>query len=84
MYLENYLKGEIEFNIENIINDISNYQNDIDTTTMIENLTDYDIQQICDKLMNSNYFMNNLNELVNEEIESEIYHYVNDKEKVGK
>lgn len=83
MYLEKYLKGEIEFNIENIINDISNYQNDIDTTTMIENLTDYDIQQICDKLMNSNYFMDSLNELVNEEIESEIYHYVNDMKKVG-
>ena len=77
MYLENYIKCEIEFNIENIINDISNYQNDIDTTTTIEKLNDKDIQKICDNLMNSKYFMESLNELVNNEIESEIYHYVN-------
>lgn len=82
MYLENYLKGEIEFNIENIINDISNYQNDIDTTTMIEHLTDKDIQQICDNLMNSNYFMEELNTFINEEIDNELYHYVNNMEKV--
>ena len=78
MFLESYIKGEIEFNIENIINDI-------DTTYKkqeIENLTDYDIQQICDKLLNSDYFMQQLNSFVNENIESEIYHYVNDKEKV--
>jgi DNA-binding ferritin-like protein (Dps family) len=77
MYLENYIKGEIEFNIENIINDISNYQEDIEKTQKIENLTDYDIQEICDSLLNNDYFMQTLNQFVNENIESEIYHYIN-------
>jgi hypothetical protein len=80
MYLENYIKGEIVFNIENIVNDIE----DTYKKQEIENLTDYDIQQICDNLLNSDYFMQQLNSFVNENIESEIYHYVNDKEKVGK
>lgn len=82
--LESYLKGEISFNIENIINDNymeQEYKKDFDK---VSKLTDKDIQKICDKLVNSNYFMEELNTFINEEIESEIYHYINDKEKVGK
>ena len=74
--LEEYLKGEIVFNIENIINDISNYQEDFDTTKKIENLTDSDINIICNKMLNSTCFMNELNEFINGNIENEIYHYV--------
>ena len=74
--LEKYLEGEIKFNIENIVNDISNYQEDKETTEKIEKLTDDDISIICDKLLNSTWFMTELNEFINNNIENEIYHYV--------
>lgn len=78
--LEKYMESEIKFVIENIINDISNYQNDIDTTQAIENLTDDDISIISNRLLNSTWFMTELNSLVDNTIEDEIYHYVNNKE----
>ena len=78
--LENYIKDEIKFVMENIINDISNYQNDIDTTQAIENLTDDDISVISNRLLNSTWFMTELNSLIDNTIENEIYHYVNNKE----
>lgn len=78
--LEMYIKNEIEFNIENIINDISNWQNDKDTTEKIENLNNDDISIICNKLLNSTWFMSELNEFVNSNIENEIYHYVESEE----
>jgi len=74
--LEKYLKGEILFNIENIINDISNWQDDYDTTKEIENLTDTDIKIICSQMLSDNGFMENLNGFINENIENEIYHYI--------
>lgn len=77
--LEKYIEDEIKFVMENIINDISNHQNDIDTTQAIENLTDDDISVISNKLLNSTWFMTELNSLVDNTIENEIYHYVNNK-----
>lgn len=79
--LEQYIEGEIKFNIENIINDISNYQEDKETTEKIEKLTDDDISIICNKLLNSTWFMTELNEFVNSNIENEIYHYVREEMK---
>jgi len=76
--LEEYLKSEIIFNIENIVNDISNYQEDSDTTKAIESLTEEDIKIICNKMLNSTWFMNELNEFINGNIENELYHYVNE------
>jgi len=76
--LEEYLKGEIIFNIENIVNDISNYQEDFDKTKAIESLTEEDIKIICNKMLNSTCFMNELNEFINGNIENELYHYVNE------
>lgn len=81
--LENYLKNEIRFNIENIVNDISNYQENKDATEIIEHLTENDIEIICNKLLNSTWFINELNEFVNSNIENELYHYANDLLKVG-
>lgn len=81
--LENYLKNKIRFNIENIVNDISNYQENKEATEIIEHLTENDIEIICNKLLNSTWFMNELNEFVNSNIENELYHYANDLVKVG-
>jgi hypothetical protein len=79
--LEMYIENEIKFNIENIINDISNWQNDKDTTEKIENLNNDDISIICNKLLNNTWFMSELNEFVNSNIENEIYHYVKSEER---
>ena len=78
--LEEYIKGEIRFNIENIINDISNYQKDKETTEKIEKLTENDIEIISNKLLNSTCFMQELNEFINGNIENEIYYYVKECE----
>lgn len=74
--LEKYLEGEILFNIENIINDISNWQEDYDKTKAIENLTENDINIICNRMLNSGWFVTELNEFINENIEGELYHYI--------
>ena len=78
--LEKYIESEITFVIENIINDISNYQNDLDTTQAIEKLNQDDISIITNKLLNSTYFITELNSFVDNSIEDEIYNYVHEKE----
>ena len=78
--LEEYIKGEIRFNIENIINDIFNYQEDKETTEKIEKLTENDIEIISNKLLNSTWFMQELNEFINGNIENELYHYVKESD----
>ena len=78
--LEKYLESEIVFNIENIVNDISNWQNDYDKTETIENLTEDDIKIICNRMLNSTWFMTELNEFINGNIESELYHYIESRE----
>ena len=77
--LEQYIKGEIVFNIENIMN----YENDNDVKESIEQLTEKDIDIICNKLLNSEWFMTELNEFINSNIEDEIYHYVNNIKEVA-
>lgn len=78
--LEKYIESEITFVIENIINDVSNYQNDLDTTQAIEKLNQDDISIISNKLLNSTHFITELNSFVDNAIEDEIYHYVHEKE----
>ena len=73
---EKYIKNEVRYNIENIINDIVNYQEDKETTEKIEKLTESDEEKITKRLVNDEAFVNYFNELVNSEIVNEIYHYV--------
>ena len=74
--IDKYIEGEIDFNIENIINDIGV---ETEKKKKIESLTRADIEEIRDNLLNNYWFITELNELVNGAIENEICHYI-DKE----
>ena len=78
--LKNYLKNEVKFNIENIVNDICNWQEDFETTKTIEDFTSKDINEIVKRLLENEGFIDYLNEFINSEIENEIYHYLKEKE----
>lgn len=78
--MEEYILNEINFVIETLINDNymeQDYKKELD---YIENLTEDDIKEIHKKIVNNDWFIQNLNELVNKTIEDEIFHYIHKKE----
>lgn len=78
--LESYLKEKISFVIENLINDNYMEQEYKEDFEKVEKLTDKDIDNICKKLTNSISFMNYINEIINNEIEDTIFHYIHKEE----
>ena len=81
--MEEYLKGEITFVIENLINDNYMEQENKEDYEKVEKLTDKDIDNICKELTNSISFMNYINEIINNEIEDTIFHYIHKEEVVN-
>ena len=63
--LKNYLKNEVKFNIENIVNDICNWQEDFEATKTIEDFTSKDINEIVKRLIENEGFIDHLNEFIN-------------------
>lgn len=76
--LEEYVKNEINWNIESLVNE--NYMENSEELKKVENLTSEDIQKICNKIINNNWFIESINETFNECINSEIEDYINGKE----
>lgn len=76
--LEEYVKNEINWNIESLVNE--NYMENSEELKKIENLTNEDIQKICNNLIKNDWLISSMNETLNESIESEIEDYINRKE----
>jgi hypothetical protein len=73
-YLLEYIKEEIEWNIETLVNE--NYsEGDIEYKKLV-NLKKEDIEKIADKIYNDDGFFNIFNELMNDEITSKISDYI--------
>ena len=70
---DEYFKNEVEFNIENLINDECVYEEDLQK---IQNLTNEDIKKIAEEISYDDYTC----ERLNEEIEDTIFHYIHRKE----
>ena len=78
--LESYLKGEIEFVIENLINDNYMEQENKEDFEKVEKLTDKDIENMYQKIINNKGFIDYINEIINNEIEDTIFHYIHKEE----
>lgn len=73
-YLLEYIKEEIEWNIETLVNE--NYsEGDIEYKKLVK-LKKEDIEKIADKIYNDDGFFNIFNELMNDEITSKISDYI--------
>ena len=72
--LEEYIKNEIDWKLDDIIND--EYINETDLKK-IENLSKEDIDIIKNNLIENDWLISSMNETLGESIESEIYHYIN-------
>ena len=79
-FITEFMKSEIVFNIENIVNDISNWQEDADTTKAVENLTDADVNDMATDLASNDFIINYINDILYETIQDKIYNYINKKE----
>lgn len=76
-FITEFMKSEIVFNIENIVNDISNWQEDADTTKAVEDLTDDDVNNIASGLACNDFIINYINDILYETIQDNIYKYIN-------
>lgn len=74
--LESYLRGEISFVIENLINDNYMEQENKEDFEKVEKLNDKDIEKIHQKIINNKGFIDYINEIINNEIEDTIFHYI--------
>ena len=73
-YLLEYIKEEIEWNIETLVNE--NYsESDVEYKKLVK-LKKEDIEKIADKIYNDEGFFNIFNELMNDEITSKISDYI--------
>lgn len=74
--LEEYIKNEIIFNIENLVNE--DYPEKSEDAKKLENLNNNDIEKICNNLIKNDWLISAMNETLNESITDELYHYIND------
>lgn len=70
------IKNEIEFNIENFVNDDCN---DYQDKELIYNISDDDLDLMIDKVDDNDWLWDNINESLNYAITDEIENYLNDK-----
>lgn len=70
------IKNEIEFNIENYVNDDCN---DYQDKELIYNISDDDLDLMIDKIDDNDWLWDNINESLNYAITDEIENYLNDK-----
>lgn len=70
------IKNEIEFNIENYVNDDCNNEEDKE---LIYNISDDDLDLMIDKIDDNDWLWDNINESLNYAITDEIENYLNDK-----
>ena len=70
------IKNEIEFNIENFVNDDCN---DYQDKELIYNISDDDLDLMIDKIDDNDWLWDNINESLNYAITDEIENYLNDK-----
>lgn len=66
------IKNEIEFNIENFVNDDQDKE-------LIYNISDDDLDLMIDKVDDNDWLWDNINESLNYAITDEIENYLNDK-----
>lgn len=74
--LRDFIKNEIEFNIENYVNDDCN---DYQDKELIYNISDDDLDLMIDKIDDNDWLWDNINESLNYAITDEIENYLNDK-----
>lgn len=74
--LEEYIKNEIVFNIENLVNE--DYPEKSEDAKKLESLNNNDIEKICNNLIKNDWLISAMNETLNESITDELYHYIND------
>lgn len=74
--LRDFIKNEIEFNIENYVNDDCN---DYQDKELIYNISDDDLDLMIDKVDDNDWLWDNINESLNFAITDEIENYLNDK-----
>ena len=77
---DEFIQNEIVFNIENIVNDISNWQEDADTTKEVEDLKDEDIKEIGLNISCNDFIINYIHDILYETIQDVLYEYINKKE----
>lgn len=70
------IKNEIEFNIENYVNDDCN---DYQDKELIYNISDDDLDLMIDKIDDNDWLWDSINESLNYAITDEIENYLNDK-----
>lgn len=70
------IKNEIEFNIENYVNDDCNNEEDKE---LIYNISDNELDLMIDKIDDNDWLWDNINESLNYAITDEIENYLNDK-----
>jgi hypothetical protein len=73
--LRDYIKGEVEFNIENYVND--DYNNEEDKE-LIYNMSDDYLDLMVDKIEDNDWLWDNIIMSLNEAIADEIEDYLND------
>lgn len=74
--LRDFIKGEVEFNIENYVNDDCN---DYQDKELIYNISDDDLDLMIDKVDDNDWLWDNINMSLNDAITDEIENYLNDK-----
>ena len=70
------IKNEIEFNIENYVNDDCN---DYQDKELIYNISDNELDLMIDKIDDNDWLWDNINMSLNNAITDEIENYLNDK-----
>jgi uncharacterized FlaG/YvyC family protein len=73
--LRDYIKGEVEFNIENYVNDDCN---DYQDKELVHNISDDDLDLMVDKIEDNDWLWDNINMSLNFAIADEIEDYLND------
>jgi len=73
--LRDYIKGEVEFNIENYVNDDCNNEEDKE---LVHNISDDDLDLMVDKIDDNDWLWDNINMSLNNAIADEIEDYLND------
>ena len=73
--LRDFIKGEVEFSIENYVNDDCN---DYQDKELIYNISDNDLDLMVDKIDDNDYMWDSINMSLNDAIADEIENYLND------
>ena len=72
--LKDYIKNEIDFNIDTLVNDdFLEY----DKKEKLYNLNDEEINEISEKILNNDWFIQSINEQFNEIITDELFEKIN-------